>query len=218
MLNRNLFLPVCVAFIVAACGQTASGQSETAASSNLRSDAVQPEFAAISGDYVTEPTHRYISFSYLHQGFSRPQLRWRDWEATLHWNAENPETSSVEVVINPTSIDSGVDELDDQIRSEQFFDIANYPEITFASTGISKISEGAGKMTGDLTIKGVTKPVTLDVKFNKDAFDERSGIYKLGFSGKTTVKRSDFGVDLYVPYVGDDVDIIIEAEFVMAAE
>jgi len=218
MINQNLILPVCAAFVIAACGQTANGQSETAAPTNLTKDADQSAFAAVSGDYVTEPNHRYISFSYLHQGFSRPQLRWRDWAATLHWNAENPENSSVEVVIDVASIDSGVDEFDERLRDEKFFDVVNYPEIKFVSTGISKIRDDAGKMAGDLTIKDVTKPVTLDVKFNKDAFDDRSGVYKLGFSGKATVKRSDFGVGLYVPYVGDDVDIVIEAEFVMAAE
>lgn len=173
---------------------------------------------AISGVYKTDPTHRYITFSYSHAGFSNPWLRWRDWEGTLDWNAENPAASSINVVIDAASIDSGVDVFDGHLREERFFDVENHPEITFVSTNVEKTGDTTGKITGDLTIKGITKPVTLDVVFNNSAFDERNSRYKLGFSGKTTIKRSDYDVDLYAPAVGDDVDIIIETEFLMPVE
>lgn len=182
--------------------------------------AIQPASAqtdAKSGTYTTDDGHRYITFSYSHAGFSNPWLRWRDWTGTLDWNAEDPAASSVNVVINAESIDTGVDVFDGHLKDDRFFDVANHPEITFVSTSVEKTGDNTGEITGDLTIKGTTKPVTLDVVFNKGEYDQRNNRYKLGFSGKTTVKRSDFGVDLFAPVVSDEVDIIIETEFLMPA-
>lgn len=175
-------------------------------------------FLAPSGEYETDEAHRYISFSYRHQGLSRPQLRWGDWNARLNWDAEEPANSSVSVVIDATSIDSGVEVFNGHIQDERFFDAANHPEITFVSTSVDQTSEDEGEITGDLTIKGVTKPVTLNVNYNSALHDERGGRYKIGFSATASVKRSDFGMDTYVPFVGDDVEIVIEAEFVKPAE
>lgn len=208
---------------LAACGQGGStGAAESAAtdaaetaSAQQAADAVQSD--AISGVYAPDPGHRYITFSYLHQGFSRPWLRWRDWTGELNWNADAPEESSVNVTIDVNSIDSGVDEFDGHLVSENWFNAAQHPQITFVSTNVEKTGANTGKITGDLTIKGVTKPVTLDAVFNKGEFQERANAYKLGFSAKTTVKRTDFDVGAYVPAVGDDVDILIETEWVMAA-
>ncbi len=182
--------------------------------------AIQPASAqtdAKSGTYTTDDGHRYITFSYSHAGFSNPWLRWRDWTGTLDWNAEDPAASSVNVVINAESIDTGVDVFDGHLKDDRFFDVANHPEITFVSTSVEKTGDNTGEITGDLTIKGTTKPVTLDVVFNKGEYDQRNSRYKLGFSGKTTVKRSDYGVDLFAPVVSDEVDIIIETEFLMPA-
>ena len=151
-------------------------------------------------------------------GYSNPWLRWRDWDAILEWNAEDPSASSISVVIDTASIDSGVDVFDGHLKSDLFFDVENHSQITFASTGLAAIDDKTGTMTGDLTIMDVTKPVTLDVVFNNAGFSERDGIYKLGFSAKTSVNRSDFGLDYAVPYVSDKVDITIEAEFIMPAE
>lgn len=173
---------------------------------------------AISGAYQAESGHRYITFSYMHQGLSRPHLRWRDWDASLDWNAEEPTASSISVDIDAASIDSGVDEFDGHLRSAQFFDVENHPRITFTSTSLTKTDDTTGTLTGDLTIKGITKSVTLDVTLNNGFFDARGNQYKIGFSATGSVKRSDFGVDLYTPIVSDDVDLTIEAEFIMPAK
>ncbi len=174
--------------------------------------------ATIPGVYKSDPGHAYITFSYNHQGYSRPWLRWRSWTGDLNWNPADPSQSSIAVIIDAASIDSGVDKFDEHLRSPDFFDVANHPQITFNSTGVSIDGPATAKIAGDLTVKGVTKPVTLDVKINRAADDDFAKGYKLGFSGKTTVKRSDFGVDKYTPIVGDDVEIIIEAELVMPKE
>lgn len=214
---------------LAACGQDAStdaaatedaAASEAPASSEAASaqqDADAVENDAISGVYTPDIHHRYITFSYLHQGYSRPILNWDEWTGELDWNAEAPEDSSVNVVIDVSSVDSGVADFDGHLTSADWFNAAEYPEITFVSTDVEKTGPDTGKITGDLTIKGVTKPVTLDATFRKGAYDERNNIYKLGFAGETTVKRSDFDLGAYVPVVGDEVDIKIETEWVMPA-
>ncbi|WP_375202859.1 YceI family protein [Hyphococcus sp.] len=221
MTLRDFALAGAAALTLAACGQSADGQSANGASVGEAASAQQTadvmEFEAPSGAYEPDYKHRYITFSYFHQGYSRPWLRWDDWTGTLNWDADAPENSSVSVTIDATSINSGVDEFDGHLNGERFFDTANNPEITFASTSVEKTGANTGTITGDLTIKGVTKPATLEVVFHKGAYDERGNVYKLGFSGKTTVNRSEFGLDFAVPIVSDEVEIVIETEWVMPA-
>lgn len=208
---RKALLPLSAAFALAACGQPANGQSSDPAPDA----AAAQEFGAISGNYQSEEKHRYITFSYDHFGYSQPQIRWRDWDATLQWNAEDPAGSSISVTIDADSVDSGVDVFDGHLTGDKFFDTENYGEITFVSTEISRTGDNNGLITGNLTIKGVTKPVTLEAKFNNGAFDERGNKYKIGFSATASVSRSDFGLDYLVPAVSDQVDIAISAEFIM---
>ena len=173
---------------------------------------------AKSGEYTSDAKHQYITFSYDYFGYARPQLRWRDWNATLDWNAAEPAASSVTVMIDAHSIDTGVDEFDGHLRGDKFFDVENHPAITFASTSLTKTGEHKGVMIGDLTIKGVTKPVTLNVTLNKADFNKRNNEYRVGFSANGVVKRSDFGVDLFAPGVSDEVDLNIQTLFKMPAE
>lgn len=209
MNTRTLLLCMGAALAIAACGQSANGQDDAAAEKVV--------FDAPSGEYTPDPNHHYIFFTYSHFDYSHPHVRWRVWDATLNWNAENPEASTVEVVIEADSVDSGVDVFDGHLKGERFFDTENHPEITFVSTNVTRTGENTGTITGDLTIKGITKPVTLDVTFNKAGYEERGDRYKIGFSATTTVKRSDFGMDYLVPAVSDEVDIKIESEFIMPA-
>lgn len=171
--------------------------------------------AAPSGAYKTDPLHAYITFSYNHMGMSNPRVRWRSWTGELDWDAEDPTASAIFVEIDAASVDSGVDEFDGHLKAEKFFDVANYPEITFQSTSIERTGPNTGRIAGDLTIKGVTKPAVLDAVINGAASNDQAKMHALGFSATTTIRRSDFGVDAYTPYVSDDVAISIEAEFVM---
>ena len=206
MLKKSVSASTVGALIAIACGVPAYSQDADAAN------------GAPSGEYKPDVEHAYIAFDYLHQGFSRPVLRWGEWDATLDWDAQDPTASSVSVTINAASIDSGVDRFDGHLRGETFFDVENHPEITFESTSLETTGENTGVMTGDLTIKGITKPVTLDVTMNRAAFLERSNEYKIGFSAEGVVKRSDFGVDAYTPAVSDEVTLNIETEFFMPAD
>ena len=169
---------------------------------------------AVPGVYKSEATHAYITFQYMHQGYARPTLRWNDFEATVNLDPANPTASTLNVVIDASSIDSGVAKFDEHLVAPDLFDVENHPTITFTSTSLNELSTGRGTLTGDLTMKGVTKPVELSVVLNKVGEHFRSKKPMMGISAKTSIKRSDWDLGKYTPIVGDDVDISIEVEFI----
>lgn len=187
------------------------GAAETAKSMKPSAPGVDIGTAP-SGTYVAEATHAYIAFSYSHQGYSNPILRWKKFDANLELDSANPEKSKLMVTIPTDAIDSGVPKFDEHLVSADFFDAANHPTITFESTNMEQIYTGTGRVTGDLTIKGVTKPVTLDVTLNKVGKHFRNGKDMFGISAIGNLKRSEHGVDKYAP-MGDDVKLMIEVEF-----
>lgn len=166
-----------------------------------------------SGTYKSEQGHTYVAFTYWHQDYAKPILRWRETNATIEFDNDSPENSTLNVSIPVASIDSGVDKFDEHLVSADFFDVENHPTITFTSTDINRALMGSGSVTGDLTIKGITKPVTFTGRVNKIGKHFRSGVDMFGVSATANVKRTDFGVGKYAPNVGDDVEIMIEAEF-----
>ena len=169
---------------------------------------------AVPGIYKSEATHAYITFQYMHQGYARPTLRWNDFEATVNLDPANPTASTLNVVIDAASIDSGVEKFDEHLVAADFFDAANHPTITFSATELNQIGTGRGKVMGELTMKGISKPVELDVVLNKVGEHFRSKKPMMGISAKTRIKRSDWDLGKYTPIVGDDVDISIEVEFI----
>jgi polyisoprenoid-binding protein YceI len=165
------------------------------------------------GTYVPDDRHAYISFSYSHLGLSNPQLFFTDFDATLELNGSNIGDSSVNIVIDAASIDSAIPELDDDLRSDRFFDVVNHPDITFQSTSYEQSSESTGQLTGDLSVRGVSNPVTLDVKINSAAMNRMTRKEMLGVSATGTINRSDYGLDTLLPMVGDEVSLEIQVEF-----
>lgn len=168
---------------------------------------------ALSGVYLSQDAHAYITFQYLHQGFSRPILRWNDFKAVIELDADNPAESTLAVTIDAESIDSGVDKFDDHLLSADFFDADTYPEITFVSQKLTQDSTGSGTLIGDLSMKGITKPVTLDVTLNKVGESFPDKVPMIGISATGTLKRSDWDLGLYTPNVGDEVSLNIQVEF-----
>jgi len=165
-----------------------------------------------SGKYSLDLSHAYITFSYSHMGFSTPNLGFRDFDASLDLDSNDLENSSIEVVINAASIESLKDDFNDHLRSGDFFDTANFPQATFSSTKIESTGEDTFDVTGNLTIRDVTKPVTLAATLNKAAMHPMQKVPTVGFSAETTIMRSDFGLGRYVPNVGDEVTIHITVE------
>jgi len=153
------------------------------------------------------------AFTYWHQGYTKPILRWGETNATIVFDNENPENSTLEVSIPVASIDSGVPKFDEHLLSADFFEVETHPTITFKSTDVSQSFMGSGSLTGDMTVKGITKPVTFTGKINKVGKNFRSGVDMFGVSATANIKRSDFDLGKYAPNVGDDVEIKVEVEF-----
>jgi polyisoprenoid-binding protein YceI len=170
-----------------------------------------------SGAYTMDQAHAYIAFSYTHMGYSHPILRFNKFDAKLDFDSADPSKSTLSVMIDPSSIDSGTDTFNEHLTSDRFFDAAKFKEITFKATSIKTTGGMTGTITGDLTIKGVTKPVTLNVTLNKAGMHPMRKAPALGFSATGMLKRSDWGLDTFVPNVSDEVKLMIEAEFFQPA-
>jgi polyisoprenoid-binding protein YceI len=165
--------------------------------------------------YTIDSTHTQTIFSWNHLGFSNPTANFDKIEGVINYDAEDITKSSVEVTIATDSINSHVAKFDDHLKSDDFFDVSKFPTATFKST---KVEKGAGetfKVTGDLTIHGVTKSVTIDAKLNGAGEHPMRKSPAIGFDGSVTIKRSDFGLGKNVPYVSDDVKIQITTEAIV---
>ncbi len=165
-----------------------------------------------AGSYELDSSHGYISFTYSHLGFSNPHIGFTSFTVDLNLDNENPANSTVNVTIDATSVTSRVEVFDGHLNGPNFFDTADNPTITFASTSVEVVGEDKLNVTGDLTIKGVTKPVTLDTTIKKAANHPMRKTPTIGLSAMSNVSRSDWGLTRAVPNVGDEVTIFIDAE------
>lgn len=162
--------------------------------------------------YQIDPTHTATVFSWNHFGFSTPSANFTDIQGTINIDNEKPASSSVNVNIPVASINTNVKALDDHIKGADFFDAEKFPNITFKSTKVETKDKKHFKITGDLTVKGVTKPVVLDAVLNKKAVHPMSKLETIGFNATTSFNRSAFGVGAYVPNVGDKITVNITTE------
>ncbi len=165
--------------------------------------------------YKLDPNHTNVLASWSHFGFSNPFANFGQVDGTLVYDAEDVSKSSVEVKLPLAGLNSFTADFDEHLRSADFFDAAKYPEITFKSTKVESAGKGKLKVTGDLTVKGVTKPAVLDVTLNKAGVQPLAKREAVGFDATTTLKRSEFGVDKYVPNVSDEVKLQITTEAVV---
>ena len=168
--------------------------------------------AATPAAYTIDPSHTHVDFSWSHFGFSHPVGRFDSIQGDFKFDPADPTQSSVTATIAIDSIDTGVKALDDDLKSPAFFDAAKYPTAVFKSTQVQRTGEHALKVTGDLTLHGVTKPLVLDVVVNKVGTHPMRGTQAAGFDATTTIKRSDFGIAKYVPNVSDEIAISISTE------
>ncbi len=171
------------------------------------------EVSVPSGSYSVDPDHGYINLGYSHLGFSNPTIRVTGFDADLSLDADKMENSKVSVTMETDSLDSGVEKFDGHLASDKFFNAEKYPSITFVSTSVEDKGDGMLAIAGDLTIKGVTKPVSMDAKLNKAGTNPLKKVAALGFSANTTITRSDWDLGEHAPMVSDAVDISIEIEF-----
>lgn len=231
----RLLLISASALMLAACSETtpaAPAAPETEApAAEAAAPAPEPEEAVeygAAGTYAIDPTHTSVTWRVDHFGLSQYTGRFKTVDATLQFNPEDPSANSITVTIDPLSVetdypadykashaDSAYETWNEDLgRNPNWLNGDAFPQITFTSTAITQETASTGKVAGDLTFLGVTKPVTLDVTYNGKAnFPWAPEADKIGFSAKTVLKRSDFGNATYAPNIGDEVEVIIETEF-----
>ncbi|MGB3409813.1 MAG: YceI family protein [Microthrixaceae bacterium] len=149
---------------------------------------------APSGNYTIDPTHSRIGFVARHAMVTKVRGSFNEFDGSGYLDTENPANSKLELTIKAASIDTRSPDRDAHLRSNDFFDMEAYPEIKFVSTAIEQTSDDEFKVTGDLTIKGVTKPVSIDFEYTGSAVDTYQN-RRIGLEGKTTVNRKDWGVN-----------------------
>ena len=163
-------------------------------------------------DYKIDPTHTATVFSWNHFGFSTPSANFTDIQGVIKVDNAKPANSSVEVTIPLSSVNTNVPALDKEFQEEAWFNAAKYPNITFKSTKVETKDKKHFKITGDLTVKGVTKPVVLDAVLNKQGEHPMAKVPAIGFNATTSFNRSAFGIGNYVPNVGDKITVNITTE------
>jgi len=174
---------------------------------------------AAAETYVMDNHHTQVEFSWNHFGFSNPVANFDNIEGSINYDADDITKSSVEVTIATSSINSHVKDFNEHLASADFFDVAKYPSSTFKSTSVKKgAADNKLLVSGDLTIHGVTKPVTIDATLNRAAPHPMSKQPTVGFDGVLFIKRSDFGIGKYVPNVSDEVRIRITTEASVAKQ
>ncbi len=226
------------ALVLAACGAAstdstapAAAPETTIAEVTAAPEAEAPELPP-AGVYEMDPTHASLTWKISHFGLSNYTARFTGISGTLAFDPADLSASVLDITVDPASVetdypgdfkathpDSPFDTFDQEIsESESYFNSTTFPAITFKSTEVTATGPNTGTVTGDLTFRGVTKPVTLDVTYNGTAsFPWAPDQPKIGFSATGSLKRSDFGLDIMVPSLGDEVDLLIEVEFAKAA-
>ena len=207
MLNRRLLARTAVAgaLVLSLVGGVVTAQTATTK--------VPAEVQA--GTYKLDSAHGKITWAINHLGFSTYRGQFTNVSADLTLDPANPSASTLTASVPLADVDPADDALKAHLQTPDFFDVAQFPTASFVATAIVVDSDDATEadVTGNLTLHGVTRPVTLEVQFNQ-AGPSMGGVYKVGFDGETRIKRSEFGITTYLPALGDEVELHIEGEFV----
>jgi polyisoprenoid-binding protein YceI len=170
---------------------------------------------APAGAYKLDPRHAAVIARVTHAGgFSKSAFRFDKVSGTLDWNPGDVTKSKVSITVDPASIVSNVEGFADELKGDRFLNAPKFPTATFVSTSIVKTGDTTGRITGDLTFMGVTKPIVVDAEMI-GAGNNARGVKVVGFSGKTTFKRADYGFSAMANNIGAEVELTIDLEFNM---
>jgi polyisoprenoid-binding protein YceI len=170
---------------------------------------------SLTGDYTIDAAHSRVGFSARHAMVTKVRGHFNEFEGTAHLDFADPSKATAAITIKTESVETGHPQRNEHLRTNDFFDVPNYPEITFRSTSVEKVDDEHYRLTGDLTIKETTKPVTVDFEFIGTAVDP-FGNLRVGFEGSTTINRRDWKVEWNAPLetggvlVSDKVTLEVE--------
>lgn len=167
----------------------------------------------LAGEYVLDLAHASVTWRVTHFGLSHYTARFDKMAGKIQLAPGNAANSRAEFSIEAASVNTGLAPFNKKLMAPEFFDGEKNPQINFKSTKFEHVSGQAYKLTGDMTLRGVTKPITWNVTFNGGLYNSYAQAQATGFSAKGVVKRSDWGMKEYAGIVGDDVEVIVEAEF-----
>jgi len=170
-----------------------------------------------AGTFAADPGHTKITWSVNHFGFSTYVGQFSQVAGTLKLDPKTLDATALDATVQTASLGTFNPALDTHVKSADFLDVAKFPTATFKATGVKATGDRTADIAGDLTLHGVTRPVVIQATFNRGGANPVDKAYRLGFSGKTVIKRSDFGIKTYVPAIGDEVTLQIEAEFKAAS-
>ncbi len=176
-----------------------------------------PAAAQSDNTWQVDPNHSAAQFSVRHLGISTVRGNFTKVSGTVEYDPSDPAKSSMDVTIDPASIDTRVEARDKDLRSEHFFDVVKFPTMTFKSRRVEPAGTGKLKIVGDLTMHGVTKEVTLDVDGPTEPMKDARGNQHMGASATAAVNRQDFGISADAGVVGNDIKITIDAELIKRA-
>lgn len=165
--------------------------------------------------WTADKAHSQVSFAITHLGISEVEGNFREFDASVVASKDDFSDAVFEVEINISSVDTGVEMRDNHLKNEDFFDVENYPTMTFKSNAIEKVSENKYKLTGDLSLHGVTEPVTLDLWYRGTVENPQDGDVISGFQVTGSIHRSDFNIGQSFPEtaLSDEVKIKVDGEF-----
>jgi polyisoprenoid-binding protein YceI len=167
---------------------------------------------AATDKYQFDTAHTRIFFKLDHAGFSDFIGQFKKYEGDIQLDLEKPDASSIVIRVMPEGIDTELPDFDKKLQGKEFFNSSEFPVATFKSTKVTLTGKDTADVLGDFTLLGVTKPLTLRVTHNKNGYDKWNKSYKAGFSATASFKRSEWGMNTYVPVVGDEVTLMIESE------
>lgn len=169
-------------------------------------------------EYKLDPVHTQVIFFVDHLGFAKSEGEFLDFDGTIKIDTENLENSSVEVVVKTESIDMDNTKWDDHMKNADFFNVTEFPVMTFKSTKVELTSETTADIHGELSILGLSKPLVLKTVHNKTGMNPFSGKQEIGFSATGVVDRSDYGMTYGLPNVGGQAELRIEVEAIRVGE
>lgn len=198
-----------IIFIAAAIAMAGVSVGAVAQSNDLTHNAAQVQ----SGSYVLDAAHGKVTWSVSHMGFSTYVGQFTDVSATLDLDVANPTASRLVATVNTDSVGSFNEALDAHLKNADFLDTANHPTARFEATSIRMTDADSAEITGNLTLRGITRPIVMAADFNQAGINPVDQQYTVGFDGRARIKRSEFGINYGLPLLGDEVTLHFEAEF-----